>query len=166
MLSVKNVIILGTVAVIFIILQAVLILSSVKLNDPADVAVDFTKAYFMLDGTSMTENLCREISEDEGADIVGGYLFHTAEQAKAMGFSPGYMKNQLAGVHTETNIMDQTNAKVRVTGERLRSINPIFAFVGRLFFLIETHKFDETLTLVKEEGKWRVCGRPFLLSEI
>jgi len=166
MLSGKNVMIIGFVVVIFVILQAVLILSSVRLDDPAKAAVEFTKAYFMLDGTSMTENLCSEISEDEGADIVGGYLFHTAEQAKAMGFSPGYMKNQLAGVHTETNVMDETNAKVRVTGERLRSINPVFALVGRLFFLIETHKFDETLTLVKEDGKWRVCGRPFLLSEI
>jgi len=135
-------------------------------SSPAQAAVEFTKAYFMLDGSSMTENLCGEISEDEGADIVGGYLFHTAEQARAMGFSPGYMKNQLAGVHTETDVIDETNAKVRITGERLRSINPVFALVGRLFFLIETHKIDETLTLVKEDGKWRVCGRPFLLSEI
>jgi len=166
MLSAKNVMIIGSVVVIFVILQAILILSGVKVSSPAQAAVEFTKAYFMLDGSSMTENLCGEISEDEGADIVGGYLFHTAEQARAMGFSPGYMKNQLAGVHTETDVIDETNAKVRITGERLRSINPVFALVGRLFFLIETHKIDETLTLVKEDGKWRVCGRPFLLSEI
>jgi len=166
MLSAKNVIIIGSVVVIFVILQAILILSGGKESSPAQAAVEFTKAYFMLDGSAMTENLCDEISEDEGTDIVDGYLFHTAEQAKAMGFSPGYMKNQLAGVHTETNVIDETNAKVRITGERLRSINPVFALVGRLFFLIETHKIDETLTLVKEDGKWRVCGRPFLLSEI
>ena len=166
MLSGKNVMIIGSVVVIFVILQAILILSGGKASSPAQAAVEFTKAYFMLDGTSMTENLCSEISEVEGADIVGGYLFHTAEQARAMGFSPGYMKNQVAGIHTETDVMDETNAKVRITGERLRSINPVFALVGRLFFLIEIHKFDETLTLVKEDGKWRVCGMPFLLSEI
>jgi len=166
MLSAKNVMIIGSVVVIFVILQAILILSGGKVSSPAQAAVEFTKAYFMLDGSSMTENLCGEISEDEGADIVDGYLFHTAEQARAMGFAPGYMKNQLAGVHTETDVIDETNAKVRITGERLRSINPVFALVGRLFFLIETHKIDETLTLVKEDGKWRVCGRPFLLSEI
>ena len=166
MLSGKNVMIVGLVIVIFVILQAILILSGGKVDSPAQTAVKFTKAYFMLDGTSMTENLCSEISEDEEADIVGGYLFSTAEQARAMGFSPGYMKNQLAGVHTETNMTDETSAKVRITGERLRSINPVYALVGRLFFLIETHQFDETLTLVKEDGEWRVCGRPFLLSEI
>ncbi|NOQ20888.1 MAG: hypothetical protein GQ571_13095 [Desulfobacterales bacterium] len=166
MLSAKNVMIIGSVIVIFVILQTILILFSSKVNSPAEAAVEFTKAYFMLDGTSMTENLCSEISEGEEADIVGGYLFHAAEQARAMGFSPGYMKNQLSGVHTEINMMDQNSAKVRITGDRLRSINPVFAFVGRLFFLIETHKFDETLTLVKEDGKWRVCSKPFSLSEI
>jgi hypothetical protein len=166
MLSGKNVMIVGSVIVIFVILQAILILSGGKVNSPAKTAVEFTKAYFMLDGTSMTENLCSEISEDKESDIVGGYLFSTAEQARAMGFSQGYMKNQLTGVHTETHMTDETSAKVRITGERLRSINPVFALVGRLFFLIETHKFDETLTLVKEDGEWRVCGRPFLLSEI
>ena len=166
MLSAKNVMILGSVIVRFVILQAILILSGGKVDSPAQTAVEFTKAYFMLDGSSMTENLCSEISENEEADIVDGYLFHSAEQARAMGFSPGYMKNQLAGVHTETDIMDETKAKVRITWERLRSINPVYALVGRLFFLIETHKFDETLTLVNEDGKWKVCGRPFLLSEI
>jgi hypothetical protein len=166
MLSGKNLMIIGFVIVIFVILQAILILTSGKVNNPAEVAIEFTQAYFMLDGASMTENLCSEISENAGADIVGGYLFYTAEQARTMGFSPGYMKNQISGVHTETRLMDETTAKVRITGKRLRSINPVFALVGRLFFLIETHKFDETLTLVKEDGDWRVCGRPFSLSEI
>lgn len=164
MLSGKNVMIIGTVIVIFVILQAILILSGGKMTSPAQAAVQFTKAYFMLDGPSMTENLCSEISEDEEADMVGGYLYSSAEQARAMGFDPGYMKNQLAAVHTKTHMTDDTSAKVRITGKRLRSINPVFALVGRLFFLIEVHQFDETLTLVKEDGNWRVCGSPFSLS--
>jgi hypothetical protein len=61
---------------------------------------------------------------------------------------------------------DENSATVRITGERLRSINPVYAIVGRLFFLIESHEIDETLTLVKEEGRWKVCGKPFSLSEI
>jgi len=165
MLTGKNIIIFGFVIVIAVVLQVILI-SVGKVDSPAEAAVEFTKAYFMLDGSSMAERLCSELSEDEEADIVGGYLHHSAEKARALGFSPSYMKNQLAHVKTEINMMDQNSAKVRITGDRLRSINPVFAFVGRLFFLIETHKFDETLTLVKEDGKWRVCGKPFSLSEI
>jgi len=165
MLTAKNIVIFGSVIVIAVILQVILI-SVGKVDSPAEAAVEFTKAYFMLDGTSMAERLCSELSEDEEADIVGGYLHHSAEKARALGFSPSYMKNQLAHVKTEINMTDENNAKVRITGERLRSINPVYAIIGKLFFLIETHKVDETLTLAKEDGRWRVCGKPFSLSEI
>ena len=165
MLTAKNIVIFGSVIVIAVILQVVLI-SVGKVDSPAEAAVEFTRAYFLLDGNSMTERLCSEFSEDEEADIVGGYLYHSAEKARTMGFSPGYMKNQLSHVKPEIKMTDENNAKVRVTGERLRSINPVYAIIGKLFFLIETHKVDETLILVKEDGKWRVCGKPFSLSEI
>ena len=157
--------IFGSVIVIAVVLQVALI-SVGRVDSPAEAAVEFTKAYFMLDGPSMAELLCSELSEDQEADIVGGYLHYSAEKARSMGFSPGYMKNQLSHVKTEIKMMDENNARVRISGERLRSINPVYALIGKLFFLIETHKVDETLTLVKEDGKWRVCGRPFSLSEI
>ena len=165
MLTGKNIAILGLVVVIAVILQVILI-SVGKADSPAEAAVEFTKAYFMLDGSSMAERLCSAFSEDEEADIVGGYLYHSAEKARAMGFSPSYMKNELSHVKTTISMTDENNAKVRITGKRLRAINPIYAIIGRLFFLIETHKVDETLTLVKEDGKWRVCSKPFSLSEI
>jgi hypothetical protein len=165
MLTGKNITIFGSVIVIAVILQVILI-SVGKEDSPARAAIEFTKAYFLLDGDSMAERLCSEISKDEEADIVGGYLHYSAEKAREMGFSPGYMKNQLSHVKTEIKMSDDNNAKVRITGERLRSINPVYAIIGKLFFLIETHKVDETLTLVKEDGKWRVCGKPFSLSEI
>ena len=157
--------IFGSVVVIFVILQAGLI-SVGKVDSPAEAAIEFTKAYFLLDDNSMGEWLCSEFSENEGAEIVDGYLHQSAEKARAMGFSPGYMKNQLSHVKTEIKMTDENNAKVRITGERLRSINPVYALIGKLFFLIETHKVDETLTLVKEDGQWRVCGKPFSLAEI
>ncbi|MGD8882343.1 MAG: hypothetical protein PVI82_10665 [Desulfobacterales bacterium] len=165
MLTGKNIMIIGSVIVIAVILQVILI-SVGKVDSPAEAAVEFTKAYFMLDGTSMAERLCSELSEDEEADIVGGYLYHSAEKARAMGFSPSYMRNQLSHVKTKIRMTDENTAKVRITGERLRCINPVYAIIGRLFFLIETHEVDETLTLVKEDGEWRVCSKPFSLSEI
>ena len=165
MLTGKNIVIFGSVIVIAFVLQVILI-SVGKVDSPAGAAVEFTKAYFMLDGPAMTEMLCSELSEDEAADMVDGYLHHSAEKARSMGFSPSYMKNQLSHVKTEIKMTNENTAKVRISGERLRSINPVYALIGRLFFLIETHEVDETLTLVKEDGEWRVCGRPFSLSEI
>ena len=167
MLTAKNLMIVGFVVVVFVILQGVLILTSAgKTDNPAGVAVDFTRAYFMLDGNSMKELLCNEIIEDEEADTVGSYLNSVADQAKSMGFSPNYMRNQLSHISTDIQMTDENQAEVRITGKRLRSINPVYALIGRLFFLIESHEVDETLTLVKEEGKWKVCGKPFSLSEI
>lgn len=165
MLTGKNLMIFGFVVVVFVILQGIL-LSVGKVDNPVEAAVDFTRAYFMLDGASMSELLCNEIVEDEEADVVGTYLYSVAVKARSMGFSKNYMRNQLAHVSTEVQMTDENNAKVRITGERIRSINPVFALVGRLFFLIRPHEVDETLTLVKEEGKWKVCGKPFSLSEI
>jgi hypothetical protein len=165
MLTVKNMIIFGSVIVIAVVLQVILILVG-KVDSPAEAAVDFTKAYFMLDGASMSERLCAEIAEDKEADIVDEYLNRVADQARSMGFSQSYMRNQLSRVHTEIQMADEKSARVRITGKRLRSINPVFAIIGKLFSLIESHQVDVTLTLVKEDDQWKVCSKPLLLSEI
>ena len=165
MLTGKNLMIIGFVVVVFVVLQGILIAIG-KADSPVEAAVDFTRAYYMLDGAAMSELLCDEIVENEDADVVGMYLNSVAVRARSMGFSQNYMRNQLAHVSTEIQMADENQATVRITGERLRSINPVFALIGRLFFLIESHEVDETLTLVKEEGKWKVCGKPFSLSEI
>ena len=157
--------IVGFVVVVFVILQGILV-SVGKVDNPAEAAVDFTKAYYMLDGAAMSELLCNELAEDEEADVVGNYLNSVAVQARSMGFSQNYMRNQLSHVKTEIQMADEDSVKVRITGKRLRSINPVYAVVGRLFFLIESHEFDKTLNLVKEDGRWKVCGEPFSLSEI
>ena len=83
-----------------------------------------------------------------------------------MGFSQSYMRNQLTDIHTKVQMTDKNTARVEITGERLRSINPVFVLIGRLFFLIEPHKVDVTLKLVKEDDKWKVCSKPLLLSAI
>lgn len=167
MLTSKNVMIIGFVVATFIVLQGLfIVVDKGKVESPVGAAVDFTKAYFMLDGDSMTELLCSEIVEDEEVDIVDAYLNSVAVRARLMGFSKNYMRNQVSHFSTEMEMTDDSKAKVKITGERLRSINPVFTLIGRLFFLIESHEFHETLMLVKEDGQWKVCGRPFSLSEI
>ena len=64
MLTGKNVVIFGSVIATAFVLQVIL-LSVSKVDSPAGVAVEFTKAYFMLDGPSMEELLCSELSEDD-----------------------------------------------------------------------------------------------------
>ena len=165
MLSGKNLTIIGFVVAVFVILQGILI-SVGHTESPATAAVDFAQAYFMLDGPSMSDRLCSEMAENEELNIVNSYLNSVADRARILGFSKNYMRTQLSHVSTQIQMVDENNAEVRITGERFRSINPVFALIGRLFFLIESQEVDETLSLVKEDGRWKVCSRPFSLSEI
>jgi hypothetical protein len=62
-------------------------------------------------------------------------------------------------------MVDENTAEILITGQRRRSINPVFATVAKIFCLGDTYKFEETLTVVKEDDGWKVCGQPFSLSE-
>lgn len=153
---------LASVIIIAVILQVVLIIAD-NHESPAQAAVCFTKAYFKLD-ESMGQYLCKELVEDEGADVVGDYLYQVAEDARAMGFKKNYMKTAIGHVETQTEMLDENTAIVSIKGERRRYLNPIFGAIGTIFFLTESYEFDKTLEVVKEDGQWKVCGTPFVLA--
>jgi hypothetical protein len=54
-------------------------------------------------------------------------------------------------------------AKIHLTGKSRVCINPAFMLVGKLFQIGRDHIVDETIELVKEDGRWRVCGGSFEL---
>ncbi len=151
-----------SVVVIGVILQILLLIAD-NPNTPAKTAVAFTKAYFNLE-PSMTDFLCSDYSGNGESDIVSEYLTRVAADAKISGFDFNYMRSQLYEVHTEILSQDGSAAEVHVTAQRKRNINPIFTLVGKFFFLGETYTVDETLKLIKEDGKWKVCDRAFSLK--
>ena len=146
------------------ILQALLIIAD-RREIPAKAAIEFTKAYFNLD-KSMAERLCSALSEEAEGDVVDDYLSRVAEEARTMGFELNYMKCTLSHIETATEMQDDNTAKVRISADRRRYLNPLFGIIAKLFFLTETHKVDETLTLVKENDRWKVCEAPFSLVEL
>jgi hypothetical protein len=152
-------------AVIFVafILQIVLILAD-RRESPGKAAVDFSKAYFKL-STDIGEHLCSEITEDGESDIIDDYLARVADQARSEGFDVSWMKMALLNIETETQMVDDNVAEVRINCNRRRNINPVFAIVAKIFCLGETYEVEETLTLVKEDDLWKVCGEPFALIE-
>ena len=152
----------AAVIIIAVILQVGLIISDDN-ESPAQTAVCFTKAYFKLD-ESMGQYLCKELIEDEEADVVGDYLHQVAEDAKAMGFKKNYMKTVLGHVETQTEMQDENTAIVRIKGERRRYLNPVFGAIAKIFFLTDSYEVDKTIEVVREEGQWKVCGTPFLLA--
>ena len=160
----KNLIAIAAVIVIAFILQVVLVIAD-KQETPAKAAIAFSRAYFKLD-RAMGDYLCNQISEEAEGDVVDEYLNRTSEEAKAMGFDLNYMKKALSHVETAIEMEDENTAKVKITADRKRYLNPLFGIIAQLFFLTESGGIEETLTLVKEDGQWRICGAPFELVEL
>ena len=155
--------IFASVVIVAFLLQIVLIISDHH-ESPGKAAVEFSKAYFKLN-EAMAERLCSEITEDGESEVVNDYLNRVADSARADGFDVSWMRMSLSHIELETQMVDDNTAQVQITGNRRRSANPLYGLVAKIFFLGETHKVQETLTLVKEDDRWKVCGQPFELIE-
>jgi len=161
MKSGNKVVVLISIVIIALILQVVLIIADHK-DSPGKAAAEFSRAYFKLN-PSMANWLCSDLTAEEDGSVVGDYLYRMADEARANGFEPGWMKMALAHIELETKMIDASTAEVHITCSRRRSMNPVFGLVSKVFSLGETHKVDETLTVVKEDGRWKVCGEPYSL---
>lgn len=153
--------IIGVVLVVFLgaLLQLLLGMADQR-STPGKTAVQFTKAYFSLD-PSMSEYVCQELVEE---DVVNQYIKQVAQDARDLGFKANYMRSMLYHLKTDIVSQDESEVKIRITCVRKRMINPVFTVVGKLFFIGETYKVDETLSIVKEDDKWKVCSGAFSLS--
>ena len=152
------VVILATVAVA-VVLQVILIFADFK-DTPVKAAVEFTKDYFLLE-ESMADRLCAKLGPDKETDPVKKVITTATLEAKARGFELGMMRRSLA--HIETNVINQdaNSAKIQLHAISRVCINPVFTWVATLFNLGQTHEEETVLSLVKEEGCWKVCGHPF-----
>jgi hypothetical protein len=159
----SKLIILASVVIVAFLLQIVLIISDHH-ESPGKAAVEFSKSYFKL-SEAMTERLCNEITEDGESEVVNDYLNRVADEARANGFDFSWMKMSLSHIELETQMVDENTAEVQITCHRRRAANPLYGTVAKIFSLGETHKVEETLTLVKEDERWKVCGQPFALIE-
>ena len=159
----SKIMVLATVIIVAFILQIALI-GADRHETPGTVAVDFSKAYFNLDD-DMADLLCSEMAGDEDADVVDDYIQRVAAEARAEGFDPSWKKMALAHVELKTEMVDENTAEVRITCERRRSPNPVYGAVAKIFCLGDTYQVEETLTVLKEDGRWKVCGQPFSLTE-
>ena len=150
------------VVILAVCLQVAFVLADCK-QTATGTALAFSKAYFLLD-TDMEKYMCSELAGDEDESMVTTYIQHMTDDAHARGFGPGMVRQTIYHVETETLAQDAEAATIHLEGLRRTCIHPVFAYVAKLFRLGQTHHFEETLELIKEDGKWKVCGAPFSLS--
>ena len=155
--------VLASVVIVALVLQVVLIIAD-RHDSPGKAAVEFSKAYFK-QNECMAYRLCSDVIADEETDVVGDYINRVADEARAHGFKPRWMRMALSHTEVEVKMLDENKAEVHLTSSSMRSVNPVFGLVSKLFFLGDSYDVDETLTVIKEADGWKVCGQPYSLVE-
>ncbi|MFO7963372.1 MAG: hypothetical protein R6U50_05575 [Desulfobacterales bacterium] len=132
-----------------------LIFIAVDIRDtPIKAAVEFAKAYYMLDDDAMEKRICKKALEN---GMVDDYLYHVRQKAENRGYEMAYYKSLLSDIHTEIIELDDKTAKIKIVAEKRSAINPVYHLVGKLFNLTQAYEVEKTLYLVKEKDRWRVC---------
>jgi hypothetical protein len=144
-----------------IFLQAIFMFGELK-ETPNKTVVQFTKAYFTLD-KSMAGYLCKTLAPSDDGNIVEKYIQKVENEAAERGLSPDFMKSRLFNIETETISRTDKEITLKISADRIVAINPLYALVSKLFHLSKIHKVDDTITVIKEDGKWKICGKPFSL---
>jgi hypothetical protein len=140
---------------------------------PYKTAVSYARARYALN-PSMARYLCsgsgessctNESSECHNAEVED-LIYNATLKAAERGFEKSIAKYTLSHIETHTEYLDDANttAVVHLTATRRMAINPLYAFVARLFKMGNTYEVDESIRLKKlEDGQWRVCSSSALL---
>ena len=147
-----------------VLLQGILILADCA-PTPDKAAVEFAKAFYRID-PAMSSLLCRKNLEMGEGRVVENYIQEVTQEARDRGFGLNNMKYTLYHIETETRRISDTTAEVNLTATRRVSINPLYALVAKFFLIGETYQVNELMTVVKEDGRWKVCGNPFAFIKI
>lgn len=127
---------------------------------PYKTAVAFAKAYYKLD-PSMETYLCEDTRFEDDANVTAQYVYAKTRSANARGFDKSYLKSQLYNIETHTTYVSDTEATVTISAVRRTAINPVFAWVAKLFFIGGSYPVEGTIDVVKEDGRWKVCANTF-----
>ena len=125
-------------------------------NAPTQVAKDFTKAYYMLN-PSMADFLSKDgLTNENDVNMVNLYLRLQETDATNRGYKLSYLQMQPILIKTHVLSMDDSSAQIQMDVTNIRSINPLYRMVGYIFGLLEEHQVQETLSLIKEDGVWKI----------
>lgn len=152
------------VLIVGFLVQMLCVFAGTK-DTPTKAVVEFSKAYFQLD-KSMADRICDERLASEEIDIVGQHVHNASQEAKQRGFDITFMQRKFYDIEIATIHKTNDNAQIRITGKTKVAINPVYPIVAKLFDLGEIQEVDETINVIKERGKWKVCGKLFDLPAI
>lgn len=125
-------------------------------NSPTKVAKEFTQAYYMLD-PAMADFISEEGQTNENdVNMVELYLRLQEKDATDRGYKVSYLHMKPILMKTTVLSMDDSSAQIQMNVTTIRSINPLYRIVGYVFGLLEEHEAQDTLSLIKEDGEWKI----------
>lgn len=136
------------------LLQVLFIFPDIK-DTPGKAVIEFSTAYFKVH-ESMADRLCEERKVVNGTDVVEEYIQIKTKEAEERGLSMFYLRDKLYNPRTESVKKNTDSAEIRLTAE----VKPPL----KSFFTQEDYRqIDEIITVVNDNGKWKVCGKLFSL---
>ncbi len=125
-------------------------------STPAQVVKNFTKAYYMLE-PSMADFLSEDaLINENDVDMVELYLRLQDRDAYNRGYQTSYLQMKPILMKTTVLSMDDTSAQIQINATTIRSINPLYRIVGYVFCILEEHETQDTISLIKEDGAWKI----------
>jgi hypothetical protein len=148
------------IAAAAVLLAAVFIHASSALAEetstPEGAVKAFAQQYFMLD-SAMADYLTRDaLFNEHDVNLVDLYFYKKEQEARDRGYDIDYLKMRPILMKTRVLEQDEDTAVIEFSGVVIRSINPLYRIVGYVFGLIQEHEVRTTLTVVKEDGSWKV----------
>ena len=143
--------------VIGIALQILLIFPDMR-DTPTKAVTEFTEAYFKVD-RSMTGRLCEQSKTANDVDVVDRYIESKSKDAEDRGFRMFYMKDWVYNLRTHIISRDDSSAKLRLTAKVKPPLKAFFTGEGY-------RSIDEIITVINEDGKWKVCGNIFSMADL
>ena len=140
--------------IIGVLLQVLFIFPDIK-DTPSKAVIEFATAFFKVDA-SMADRLCDDRKVVNGIDTVEEYIQIKTKEAGERGLGMFYLRDKLYSPRTETLKRDASSAEIRLTGEVKPPLKSFFTQEGY-------RQIDEIITVINDNGKWKVCGKLFSL---
>ncbi len=153
--NVKSAVTITLTILLGIGLQVVFAVSEMT-DNPEKAAVEFAKAYFHND-PDMRNRLCANLLESGEGDPVAAHITRNIWKADERGFSLCYLGDRVKHINTKTLSVNEDKALLEVEAKLKNSL--------RSFFTGEkAYEVHEQFQMVKEDGRWKVCGNPFMIA--
>ena len=137
--------------------------SSILAGDGAaeKVVKDFAKAYFMID-QSMAEYLNEKaLINENGINLVDLYINKKTIEAQKQGYKLSYLQKKPVKMKTRVLNENGSSAQILFNSTAIRSINPLYRIIGSVIGVLEEYKIQDVITVVKENGKWKIAPGAF-----